>query len=61
MVRKEELEELTKRQYASYAFNICKRQKLSVMENVPPCQLFLEPNARPFAIHKPRHCTGSKR
>ena len=47
-----ELEELIKNHYASLAFNVCKRQKVSVMENATPCQLLVDLKARPFAIHK---------
>ena len=48
-----ELEALIKRQYASSAFNTCERHKLPVMQG-RPCELFVDPKARPFAIHKHR-------
>ena len=31
--------------------NTCKRQKLPVMEELPPCRLVIDPKARSFAIH----------
>ena len=43
-----ELEELI-----SSVFNTCERQKLTVMK-VRLCQLYIDPKARPFAIHKCR-------
>ena len=48
-----ELERLIKEHYASSAFNTCERQKLPVMEG-RPCQLYVDPKARPFAIHTHR-------
>ena len=50
----EELENLIKKHYAISAFNRCEKQKLPVMNNSPPCRLFVDPEAKPFAIHKPR-------
>ena len=39
--------------FASLVFNTCERQKLPVMQG-RPCNLFVDPKARPFAIHKHR-------
>ena len=47
-----ELEEIIKNPYASSALNTCKRQKLPVMENAPPCQLLWTPSPEPSASTK---------
>ena len=49
----EDLEALIRKHYASSAFNMCERQKLPVLQG-RPCELFVDPKARPFAIHKHR-------
>ena len=48
-----ELEGIMRKHYASSAFNTGERQKLPVMEG-RPCQLYVDPKARPFAIHTHR-------
>ena len=47
----EELEAINRKHYASLAFNTCERQKLPVMQG-QQCELFVDPKARTFAIHK---------
>ena len=48
-----ELEVIIRKHYASSAFNKCERQKLPVMKG-QPCVLFVDPKARPLAIHRHR-------
>ena len=48
------LESYLKEVYASSAFNRCERQPLPVMNGSPPCRLFVDAEAKPFAIHKSR-------
>ena len=48
-----ELEAIISKHYGSSAFNTWEKQKLPVMQG-QPCQLFVNPKARPFAIHKHR-------
>ena len=50
----EKLENFIKEYYASSAFNRCERQPLPVMNGSPPCRLFVDPEAKPVAIHKSR-------
>ena len=48
-----ELEATIKKNYAGSALNGCKKQKLPTMKGRPR-ELFVDPKARPFAIHKQR-------
>ena len=50
----EKLENFVREYYASSAFNRCERQPLPVMNESPPCRLFVDPDAKPVALHKPR-------
>ena len=40
--------------YAGLAFNTCERQTLPLMEESPGLSLYVDPGARPYAVHKPR-------
>ena len=40
--------------YGSSAFNQCECQPLPLMTGAPPLKLFIDPDAKPVAIHKPR-------
>ena len=48
-----ELEATIKKNHARSTLNGCERQKLPTMKD-RPCKLFVDPKARPFAIHKHR-------
>ena len=37
--------------YKSSAFNCCERQSLPTMDNMPPMRLFVDPQAKPTAVH----------
>ena len=39
--------------FASSAFNTCERQPLPLMTGSPPLRLFVDPEAKPVAAHKP--------
>ena len=39
-------------QYKSTAFNTCEIQQLPIMTG-PPLKLHIDPDERPFAVHKP--------
>ena len=40
--------------YQSSAFNQCETQPLSLLQDSPPLHLFIDPDAKPSACHKPR-------
>ena len=39
--------------FASSAFNMCERQKLPLLNDSPPIRLHVDPEAQPYAAHKP--------
>ena len=39
--------------YASSAFNVCTHQVLPLVNSSPPLRLFVDPNVKPVAVHKP--------
>ena len=39
--------------YAASAFNMCEQQPLPLMKDSPPLRLFMDPLAKPVAIHSP--------
>ena len=39
--------------YASSAFNVCTHQVLPLVNSSPPLRLFVDPDAKPVAVHKP--------
>ena len=39
--------------YGSTAFNTCEHQGLPLMTGEPPLRLYVDPNAKPYAVHKP--------
>ena len=39
--------------YASSSFNVCEHQSLPMLQNSPPIELHVDPNATPVAVHRP--------
>ena len=50
---REKLENWIKEHYASSGFNQCTHQPLPLITSTPPLQLYVDPKARPVAVHKP--------
>ena len=47
------LEEWIRKRYRASTFNNCHSQPLPLMKSTPPLELFINPNAKPVACHKP--------
>ena len=50
----EKLKQWIIQRYSSSAFNQCESQPLPLMTDTPPLKLYIDTNAEPVAIHKPR-------